>query len=118
MEQTKITFIINGNTYNVHGKDFETLRAMPKADRQQLTALLETVRQQEQREQLAESTQHTAPSLSTVKPERMGSGDVDDLMARLILEEKRNQKPALTKQALYKWIGGITVIMILWVLIF
>lgn len=134
MEHPTITFIINGNTYSLCAGDIEAIRKISKYDRQQLITLLETVKQQERLAQVA--VQHAADKVKissqtttkvpeagntlahqAIKPERLRSGDVDDLMARLIQEEKRNKKPGLTKQSLYKLIGGFSVIVILLVLI-
>ena len=42
----------------------------------------------------------------TMGSERLGSGDVDSLVAQLIMEEKSKQKPGLTKQTIYKWVGN------------
>jgi hypothetical protein len=50
--------------------------------------------------------------------EPIGKGDVDQLMARLVLEEKNNRKPGLTQQGLYKWMGISVAVIILLVLIF
>lgn len=46
------------------------------------------------------------------KPERLGAGDVDALMSRLILEEKQNQKPGMTSATIYKWAAGIVVAIV------
>lgn len=97
---------------------------MPNADRQQLITLLEALKHQEGATQTparpapAEPT-HTAYNPSkptnpqTVRPERLSGADVDTLMAQLIMEERSNQKPGLTKQTIYKWIAGVTVVVIL-----
>jgi hypothetical protein len=39
-------------------------------------------------------------------------------MARLIMEEKSKQKPALTKRSVYKFIGGLALLAIVLILIF
>jgi hypothetical protein len=52
-----------------------------------------------------------------VKPERLGSGDIDALMARLVVEDNRNRKPVLTKHGIYKAIGALAVIVVLFVFI-
>ena len=43
---------------------------------------------------------------------------VDALMARLVMEENRNRKPALTRQGMYKWVLGSAAIIILLLLLF
>ncbi len=134
MEQATITFIINGKTYSLCASDIETIRKIPDADRQQLITLLGAVKQydrlvQADVQQVADKVKifsqaaTNAPEAGNmldhhnIEPERLGSGDADDLMARLILEEKRKQKPGLTKQTIYKFIGGVAVIVIILVLI-
>jgi hypothetical protein len=135
MEQPKITFIINGKTYSLLANDAKAIRDIPGADRQQLILLLEAIKQQDilaraavqnavdrakisselpvNRPASGDAPDHTAP-----KPERLGSGDVDALMERLIMEEKRDKKPGVTTQDLVKWVAGLTVAIILLVLIF
>ena len=135
MEQPKITFIINDKTYSLTANDVRAIRDIPGADRQQLILLLEAIKQQDilaraavqnavdrakipselpvNRPASGDVPGHTAP-----KPERLGSGDVDALMERLIMEEKRDKKPGLTTQDLVKWVAGLTVAIILLVLIF
>ena len=134
MEQPTITFILNGNAYSLCSGDTETIRKMPSAVRQQLITLLEAVKREDQLAKAAVqqavnkaklSSPATTKSLSAgdppgfaaVKPERLGAGDVDALMARLIMEEKQNQKPSLTKKTLYKWLAGFFVVVILLILI-
>jgi hypothetical protein len=57
------------------------------------------------------------PGHKDTKPERLGSGDIDALMARLVLEEKRSRKPAVTKRGIYKAIGVFVVLVVLLVFI-
>ncbi len=135
MEQPKITFIVNNTTYSLRANDAEALRDIPGADRQQLIVLLEAIKQQDALARVAVQNavdrvkvssriplngpadegilDHKAP-----KPERLGSGDIDALMNRLIMEEKRDKTPGLTTQDLVKWVVGLTVAIILLVLIF
>lgn len=130
MEQPRITFVINGQTFSLRASDVSGIDAMPAAERQQLVELLEAVKQRESRaaeiarqalDKVAVATGDVTPSarpaFQPVKPERMGSGDVDALMARLVMEENRNRKPGMTKQDLYKWVLGAAVIVMLLVLI-
>ena len=107
---------------------------IPKTDRQQLMTLLEAVKHQEilslaavqkavdsarlpSRSALKADEAGSPVNYSNTKPERLGSGDVDALMARLIQEEKRNQKPGLTQWSIYKVVAGLAAVLILIVLI-
>ena len=134
MEQPTITFVVNGNTYSLSASDNAALSNISDVDRQHLIALLDAVKLQETLSQAAvqraldearvssrsttgapESTNPHAHQGQT--PGRLGSGDVDALMARLVLEEEHNKKPGLTKQGLYKVVAGLAVFVILLVLI-
>lgn len=134
MEQPTITFIINGATYSLSASNAEAIRNIPKTDRQQLMTLLEAVKHQEilslaavqkavdsarlpSRSALKADEAGSPVNYSNTKPERLGSGDVDALMARLIQEEKRNQKPGLTQWSIYKVVAGLAAVLILIVLI-
>ena len=120
MEQAAITFIVNGKTFSVRAGDAAALGAIPQAERQQLVALLEALKQQDARAAaLAQGAVERARTTSrTPQPERLGGGDVDALMARLVLEESRNRKPGPTRQDLYKWLLGFAAIVVVLVLIF
>ena len=130
MEQTRITFVINGKTFSLRASDGEGIGAMPAAERQQLIDLLEAVKQHESRtREIAQRALDKAaltaggaaagatPDYRPAGGERLGSGDVDALMARLIAEDNRKRKPGPTRQDLYKWVLGIGVVFILLVLI-
>ncbi len=131
MSKEKITFIINNTTYSLHANDSAAIRQMPKADRQQLIDLLDAVKQQDRLAQIAvqsaastakQATQTTTNAIDsianqTVKSERLSSGDIDDLMTRLAQEEKRNKKPEMTKQTIYKWVAGIAITIMVLILI-
>ena len=130
MEQPRITFVINGQTFSLRASDSSSIDAVPAAERQQLVELLEAVKQRQKRaattarqalEKAAVATTDRAgsarPDYQPAKPERMGSGDVDALMARLVMEENRNRKPGMTRQDLYKWLLGGAAIVILLVLL-
>ena len=130
MEQPKVTFVINGQTFSLRASDSSSIDAIPAPERQQLVELLEAVKQRENRaatmarqalEKAAVATTDSAgsarPDYQSAKPERMGSGDVDALMARLVMEENRNRKPGMTRQDLYKWVLGGAAIVILLVLL-
>lgn len=124
MQQPKITFIINKIPYSLNASNVEAIRDMPSADRQQLIALLESIKREETS---AHSTvQAVAASASTAaypgntpahQNVRLNSGDVDAMMAQLIMEEDIKKKSGLTKQSIQKWLGAIAVIIFLLILI-
>ncbi|MGH1472034.1 MAG: hypothetical protein ACRBCS_12620 [Cellvibrionaceae bacterium] len=150
MEKSAITFIINGNTYNLRVSDTEAIRKMQPLDRQELIKLLNAVKHEdelalaavEQRINKARASQQSATSIPTSaktrhasttpastktvssgqtlgeKTRRLGEGDVDNIMAKLMLEEKRAQKPIPTKNTLYKWIGISIIVIVLLFIIF
>jgi len=126
MEQPLITFILNGKTYSLRAGDTAAIGAIPQPERQQLIALLEAVKQQEIRaREVVQSALDKAganrrdpqgPAAvgdGAIKPDRLGSGDVDALMARLVMEENRSRKPGPTKHQLYKWVLGSAALIIL-----
>ena len=134
MEQQKITVVIGNKTYNFHPGDTQAIREIPSTERQQLIALLEAVKQQENLADIAvrdaiERARNLSPMAPgtisgrappehpATKPERLGSGDVDALMARLVMEEKNNRKPALNSKSIYKLLIGFAVVVFLLVLI-
>ncbi len=123
-----ITVIINNNTYSLSTSNAEAIRTIPNADRQQLIELLEVVKQQDSAAQspvrpAATETTSTVYNAGkpidhqTIRAERLSSGDVDSLMAQLIMEERSQQKPGLTKQTLYKWVGSLAIVIILLVVV-
>ncbi len=139
MEKQPTTFILNGNTYRLLPTDSDAIRQIPKADRQQLIELLEAIQQQDRLSQAAVqqaatktsqtaaiTTAKTNPASATTAttptqqtpPERLGEGDIDDLMTRLIMEEKGNKKPQLTPQTIYLWAGGILAVIIFLIYLF
>lgn len=132
MNSSAITFVINGATYRVNAGDSSAIRNIPEADRAELIALLQAVQVQDiaskaavqgaaarvgattnpsQSKRLGDSLQQSP------KAERLGSGDVDALMAKLIMEDKRDQKPGLTKQGIYKVVGVFAAIVLLFVVL-
>jgi hypothetical protein len=134
MKQPTITFIISGTTYSLCASDTDAIRKLPAIDRQHLVTLLEQVKYQESLSVAAvqklvdKATLHSRsatsipatgiqPGYKDTKPERLGSGDIDALMARLVLEEKRSRKPAVTKGGIYKAIGVFVVLVVLLVFI-
>ena len=129
MNSSAITFIVDGKTYSLNASDSTAIRTIPAGDRQQLIALLEAIKHQDS---LAKAAVQTAVDYvnaplhgagkplqdRTPKPERLGSGDADALMARLIIEEKRDKKPGLTKERLYKIVAGFVAVIFLVMMIF
>jgi hypothetical protein len=112
MSQPTITFIINKIPYALTASNVEAIKKMPSADRQQLMALLEAIKREENAAQ--PSATPAAATTQSPAPQQMNP---DDLMARLAMEDKLNQEPGLTKQSLYKWVAGITVGIIVLILI-
>ena len=122
-QQQPITFVISGRTYRLDPGMGDAIKAMPAEDRGQLLRLLEAVREQERLSRAAVDA--AAASVlagggttgvgASPKPERLGSGDVDALMARLVMEERRNRKPPISRGSLYKWsavcVGSLLVLM-------
>lgn len=124
MSQSGITIVINGNAYKLRPDDRAAVAAIPAADRQQLVALLEAVREAERAAQkLAEDSRQLLAwsdpyDIDRVKPERLGAGDADALMARLVMEENRHKKSIPTRQGVYKWIAIFAVVVVLLVAVF
>lgn len=137
MNSPKITFVVNGNTYSIQADDTQALASIKAADQTALIALLESLKQHKSAQdhraatRLAQasaaassinsinntSSSNSAPS-GPGKTERLGRGDADALMARLIMEEKAKQKQLPSHRSFYKWILGIGIVVILWVLLF
>lgn len=124
MQQSAITLVINGNAYSLRADDVAAVGAMPAADRQQLMSLLETLKSaQRTADRIVQDSLRVAAGaaphrMDQVKPERLGAGDADALMARLVMEENRHKKPLPTRQSLYKWVAVFAVVVILLVVIF
>lgn len=134
MKQPTITFIINGTTYSLCASDTGAIRKIPAIDRQHLVTLLEQVKDQENLSAAAVQQEMDKarfysrsptsvpaaviqPGQGDIAPERLGGGDIDALMARLVLEDKRSRKPTLTKRGIYKVIGVFAVLVVLLVVI-
>jgi hypothetical protein len=135
MTEPTVTVIIEGRTYRLCASDTSALRDMPTGDRQHLMTLLQELQRQDGLSRVAvqnalehaRSTSLPSANASGVgvslaeqgkSPERLGSGDIDAVMARLVVEENRSRKPALTAPRLYKMVGMFAVAVILLVLIF
>ena len=134
MKQPEIIVSINGQSYRLCASDIESIRNIPDVDRQQLITLLEAVKGvdsatrdsiQQLAAKVSTSSQSIASALSTditpdnqgKSPERLRSGDVDAVMAQLIMEEDLKKKPALTKYTIHKWVAITAVVIILLILI-
>ena len=131
MDQSRITFVINGQTFSLRPGDADGIGAIPAAERQQLIELLQAVQQHDRRvgdiarsarDRAALSPAGTAgamqPEYRPAGAERLGSGDVDALMARLVAEDNRNRKSTPSREGLLKWVLGAVGAVILLVLIF
>ena len=124
MQQSAITVVINGSAYSLRADDVAAVSAMPAADRQQLLALLEALKGAERTaDRIVQNSLRVAAGaaphgVDQVKPERLGAGDADALMARLVMEENRHKKPLPTRQSLYKWVTVFAVVVVLLVVIF
>lgn len=148
MDNSKITIIINGNTYNLSAVDINGIGAVKPEDRSELISLLTSVKQYEQASK--EKVQRVSSRLEAqmqqgeavkgnlrtnengmnsdftahlsaenpIVQDRLSGTEVDKLMARLVLEEDRGKKPALTKNAVYKFIGAIAVATIILIIVF
>lgn len=123
MNQRAITFIINGTTYRLSAGDSSAIRSMLESDRAELVALLEAVRVQDavSKNAIDAATARMAAPMDRAqhipKAERLGNGDVDALMARLVLEEKGSQKPGLTKRGVYKGVAIFAAIVFIVIVI-
>ena len=145
MSYPRITFIINGTTYSLCASEPEAMRNIPDADRGQLITLLEALKIQDVSSNeavdravtyatrsvpsvaataaaatAAAATAASAdkrPTMPQPKPERLGTGDVDALMARLVMEENQSKKQGPTKQSIYVGLAGFLVLVVLLVII-
>jgi len=125
-----ITVIINGQDYRLSADDPASVGHLPKAERTELLRLLEAIKQEHTRSQKAVLSALTATTQTSTKTTqeqvsaglaqtgRLGRGDADALMAQLIQEEARNQKPGLSKRGIYKFVGISTLVIFLLVIIF
>ena len=79
MNESGITFVVNGNAYSLRPNDWAAAGAIPAADRQQLIALLETVKEAERTaDRIAESSRQKVAgagpgNMDQIKPERLGA---------------------------------------------
>lgn len=126
MKTSSITVVIAGNTYTLRVDDPKSLRDIPANDRDQLILVLEALKaQREKSERLAQDAltrnigKRTAVSTaidanqSTQPTGRLGKGDVDAIITRLIAEEKQQRKPGLKPATIYKLAAAIIVVIVL-----
>lgn len=133
MSTDKITFVINGNTYSIGINDPQSFASIAKADQEALLSLLASFKQQQEALELranqrlaqvsssrkiADALGHSPTSHQSPQKERLGRGDADALMAKLIMEEKARQKNLPNKGSFYKWIFGGAIFVIIWILLF
>lgn len=128
MNHPSITVVIDGNTYTLQADDLQGMRDMPGSDRSQLIKLLEVLKAQHEKSQrlvqdaLNKQTLESAapamgnPSATSSGPaparERMSKGDIDELMTRLIMEERQQQKQGLQSGTIYKFIAVVVGVII------
>ena len=125
MSSDKITFVVNGHSYAISASEPETLTAIAATDRKALITVLEAVKQQQKASEqradqiLMQTAVPISDNLATaIKPERLGRGDAEAVMARLILEEKAKQKNPSSERIFYKWIIGFAALVIMAILVF
>lgn len=136
MKNPKITFIVNGNTYSLRATDIESIDGIAKLDRLNLVELLEAIRRQAQLSKVVvqaavddlTSGHQTTRSIAgqgdeiavsaggNTEADRLSTSQVDDLMARLIMEEKQQTKPGLTRSGIYKFVGCLAIVVIIFIL--
>ena len=127
MNQQDIIVIINKKPHTLNAGDAEKIRNIPSADRQQLIVLLEAIKREElsaqQRAAKVDAiTSSISDSASTTSVQQailpeMGRADPDAIMAQLIMEDKSNQKPGLTKHSIQKWTAIIAIVVFLLILV-
>lgn len=126
LKSAAITVVVAGNTYSLRADDPRSMRDIPANDRDQLMGVLEALKAEYDKSQrvaqaaLARSSGAGAAApravggaLNTQSGERLGKGDVDAIMARLIMEERQQQKPGLQRSTIYKFAAAIVVLIIL-----
>lgn len=121
MTESNITLIINGNTYTLRIDDTHALREIPSADRQQLMALLNAVKMAgalpPKPSQLSSVNMQTAPispmlNQPAQNPQPKSAVNAEQLMAKLMLEDRDSRGEGLTKKGVYWFIGIFTAIVI------
>jgi len=129
-QRPTITVIINGKDYRLSADDPATLKHLPQAERTELLQLLEALKHERVRSpkamqhalrtkpSAAAKTAQDQASAGLAQTGRLGHGDADALMARLIQEETLKRKPGLSKRGIYKFVGISALVIFLLVMIF
>lgn len=125
MRKPPIIIIINKKPYVINMDKIETIRAIPREDRQQLITLLDIIKSEEKLVQVSDQSVSTITSSvanieDTHAPEHTkleNDGNVDAVMAQLIMEEDHKKKENLSKQLIYKWMMAVAVIIFLLILV-
>ena len=132
MSASTITLVVNGNAYQLSATNTASLRAINPCDRRALLMLLEALKYDDQlapriadrvlpqtcstiTDDVIVEGSHITESLSQ---ERMGSGDVDALMAKLIAEDQQSRKSQKNRPSMIKWAAMLVMAIILLVVIF
>jgi len=133
MNKDLISIVVNGNSYRLEPGDSVGIDAIDATDRQRLMELLVAIKQQqEQRDAIVQRRlQQTRSAKPAVGPaiakgavidrgadqRAMSAAEVDALMAQLVIEEKKNTKPGLTRKRLYQWIVYSVIAIIVLIVI-
>ncbi len=128
-----ITITINGHTHRFNNGDFEAIKKLPWPERKALIELLENIKQAEyvkpikdvevedakfevnlqsasvasntslskKAQNIAQTKQLNQTLDSQIKP---SDKDVDELMSRLIVEQKQTHSSVPDKASVYKWL--------------
>ena len=125
MRKPPIIIIINKKPYVINMDKIETIRAIPREDRQQLITLLDIIKSEENLVQVSDQSVSAITSSAgniedTHAPKHTkleNDGNVDAVMAQLIMEEDIKKKENLSKQLIYKWMMAVVVIIFLLILV-
>ena len=127
---SKIEITINGKTHTFEAGDPNAIKDMPWQERKELIGILEQIKQVEYVDNkpalekqglsiLTTEKQINPISSATATPAydkavKPGQGDVDSIMNRLIMEEKKHQSTVPDRGPVIKWmLAVIAVIMVL-----
>ena len=138
MNFPKIAFKIEDRVYRLDASNGPAIKKLPKQDREHLITLLGAIKKQHDilennyqenpaasahasEKQVLKAQQEKAPvnikeaqsashleNNNTENIEANSKGDIDQMMARLIAQERR-QSSSIDKQKAYLWMGGITL---------
>lgn len=132
-DEKDISITINNQSHHFKSNDIEAMRKLPWSERKLLIELLENIKQAEfvkpVKEPVFEDANFDEPeepaidssivlskkitdknSLKNVRTKTLDSqvkpsdADVDDLMSRLIVEQKQSSSSVPDKSAVYKWL--------------